>query len=109
MKAHGLTAYRLFSVSESAVNRIDLPEPARHDPTPEEKQQSRQVLISWVSTIGSTLFYLAMTIVVLASLTGLALYLRRERRRTTRPSPSPNNRPGVAVRGPVAPLRIPPR
>ena len=109
MKTHGLTTYRLFSISESAVNRIDLPEPAKHDATPAEKQQSRDTLWSWLGTIGSLLVYLLLLIVIVPLLAGVVLYLRRRRPQAAAPAATPVNRPGVAVRGPVAPLRVPPR
>lgn len=109
MKGHGLNAYRLFSISESAVNRIDLPEPAKREVTPEQKQQSRDVLLGWAGTIGSMLLYLTIGIIAVALLIGLALYGRRGRRPPPRPTPPATGRAGVAVRGPVPPLRIPPR
>lgn len=107
MKAHGLTSYRLLSTSESGVNRIDIPEPAKHEVTDEERAHSRSILAGAAKSVGLLLASLVGVIVLGAA--GLAFVARR-RRSLRSPSASTIAGPrGVSVRGPVAPMRIPPQ
>ncbi len=107
MKAHGLTSYRLLSTSESGVNRIDIPEPAKHEVTDEERAHSRGVLAGAAKSIGLFLASLVGLIALCAA--GLAFVARRRRPRRSPIASTMVGPRGVPVRGPVAPMRIPPQ
>lgn len=107
MRAHGLTSYRLLSTSESGVNRIDIPEPARHEVTDEERAQSRSVLTAAAKSVG--LFLASLVGLVVLGAAGLAFLASRRRARRALSASTVARPHGVPVQGPVAPMRIPPK
>lgn len=107
MKAHGLTSYRLLSTSESGVNRIDIPEPAKHEVTDEERAHSRGVLAGAAKSFGLLIVSLVVLIALCAA--GLAFVARRRRRLRSPIAATMTGPRSVTVRGPVAPMRIPPQ
>lgn len=107
MRDHGLNNYRLFSVSESGVNRIDPPDQAKHVPTAEERAMSQQTLLGWAKGALWALAALCLALALFAL--SFAFFRRRRRLRPGRPAPTPGARRGTAVSGPVAPLQLPPR
>lgn len=105
-KAHGDFTYRLHSISESAVNAIDVPEPAVHKTTDAERAQSRALLKTAGKKLGIGLA--AVLGALMLGGVGLPLFARRRRTAPARPAVTAAARGGV-VRGPVARMRIPPQ
>jgi hypothetical protein len=106
MKSHGLTSYRLLSTSESGVNRIEIPEPAKREVTSAERQQGRDTLVG-VAQLAGTIAVAGLGLVLLAALASSAI--ARRRRPTSPRAPASGGSRSIAVRGPVAPMRIPPK
>lgn len=107
LKAHGHTTYRLHSISESAVNAIDIPKPAVHEVTETERAHSRALLAAAANKLGVGLAAVIAALVVGA---GLAFVIARRRRpQGPRRATSLAAGRGVTVRGPVAPMRVPPQ
>lgn len=105
-KSHGEFTYRLHSISESAVNAIDVPEPAVHKTTDAERAQSRALLKTAGKNLG--IGVAAVLGAMVLGVLGLAFFARRQQPRSVRAA-TPILARGVVVRGPVARMRIPPQ
>ena len=99
LREQGLVSYKLYTTAESAVNTLDIPEPAKRKEISEgERQQNRETLWDWIKAVGGV----ALGLILLAVLgLGLAAIMRKRR-----PMAAPNAG-ARSVTGAVAPMRIP--
>lgn len=100
MKAQGLTSYRLYTTAESAIARVDIPEPAKRKVTDAERQEGRRTLgglLDGVLIVAGA----GLVLLIVAGLGIAMMMMIRGRRRGI------SGRAGHVVRGPVAPMRVP--
>ena len=101
LKEHGLTAYRLYTSSESATARVEIPPPARRQVSEEQRQAGRDTL----ATVGLVALSILAGMLLIALLVALLL-VWRHRHASRQPSSLHST---SAPRRPVPPMRLPPQ
>jgi hypothetical protein len=102
MKDQGLTAYRLYTTTESAVVKLNIPEPAKRKVSETERQQGRETLAGLGDGVKFIMGSVFVVFLFIGLGIGITVFIRTSSRR------SPVLKPAArVVNGPVAPMRIP--